>query len=221
MITPADIQDAKRPHGYAHVTRSVAGPNGGGKAPRYRAILDPTTGAVKRGPSRLTAASAAQDYCDYANGAGIQPRPAALPSVGHKRPKRRKRPVAPEPVQEARQTIRSWQEQVAVLYAPQNHIYLIGVVGDRYAVKVGEARDPQARLIELQTANPRPLVLLGYVKTDVAKDADKIEAHPKMVRFHVNGEWFRPAAEVLSYFDVSPTTYLRKTAEPRQTRRAA
>jgi hypothetical protein len=57
---------------------------------------------------------------------------------------------------------------------------------DGTALKVGKSRhDPAGRLNDLATGNPRPLVL-------VAKTGHLTErqAHRRLWRYHVRGEWF-------------------------------
>lgn len=166
-----------------------------------------------RGPLRATAEQAARDYCDYANGVNTLP-PAALKTIKHKRPKRRQRPVQPGHIAQKRREVREWDREALAALPVCNHIYLMGVVGDRSGVKIGEAWDAGNRAAEGQTWHHRPLVVLGVVKTDIPRGADKI-VHALFKKHHLNNEWFRPAQEVLSYFGVSNATFFRKTAERR------
>jgi hypothetical protein len=59
-------------------------------------------------------------------------------------------------------------------------------------VKIGLAFDIYKRRIQLQTGNPRPLKLMGFIKTENKKDDHKIEKalHKKYQDSHISGEWF-------------------------------
>ncbi len=61
------------------------------------------------------------------------------------------------------------------------------------AVQVGMCRrHPKSRMAELQTGNPRPLALLAYD----ARLSER-EAHRKLHRHRLRGEWFALCPEVL------------------------
>lgn len=207
MITLSDIRNSSVQSGFDYVRSASAGPNGGGKTVLWKAEVN-RKDVAWRGPYRRSPDEAAQDYCDFTNG---QPFAALrkLPTAAHKRPKRRSVPK-PVEVVDAQATLRNWQQEQAA--AQQNYIYLIGVVGDRHAVKVGEGFEPVARMLSGQTWNARPLVLLGTLKAEQPRGADK-RLHAKLAAHHILGEWFRPARDVLSLFGVSPESYMRKTAE--------
>lgn len=64
-------------------------------------------------------------------------------------------------------------------------------------VKIGwTAKDPELRLRSMQTGNPRRLELLGTVRGTLATEAI---LHDRFSRYHLVGEWFDPAPELLSY----------------------
>jgi hypothetical protein len=69
---------------------------------------------------------------------------------------------------------------------PTRSIYVIGTGRDG-VVKIGIARDPGARLRELQTGNPQPLRLLGLIPGD-----GKLERrlHEHFATRCIAGEWF-------------------------------
>jgi len=60
------------------------------------------------------------------------------------------------------------------------------------SVKIGFAIDLNKRISNLQTGNPRPLKLMGFIKTANKVDDRKIEKalHKKYKNLHVSGEWF-------------------------------
>src|SRR5262245_48535376 len=67
-------------------------------------------------------------------------------------------------------------------------------VWDGEAVKVGTSKGhPRVRLDDLQTGNPRKLVLLAYT----ARPTER-EAHKRLQRHRLRGEWFRPDPQVLA-----------------------
>lgn len=59
-------------------------------------------------------------------------------------------------------------------------------------IKIGCAADPEARLLQLQTAVPHPLRLMGYVPGGVKLER---ELHKKYAHLHMRGEWFRATLE--------------------------
>jgi hypothetical protein len=78
-----------------------------------------------------------------------------------------------------------------VLVGTPDHVYAIA---DGTAVKVGRTVEhPVVRLRDLQTANPRVLVLLAWTTTLTER-----QAHRTFWRWHVRGEWFEPDAGLLA-----------------------
>jgi hypothetical protein len=67
-------------------------------------------------------------------------------------------------------------------------------VSDGEGVKVGRtAEHPLERLRDLQVGNPRVLVLLAWTTT-----ISERQAHRKLWRHRVRGEWFRPHPALLA-----------------------
>lgn len=55
-------------------------------------------------------------------------------------------------------------------------------------IKIGRAWSPSIRVNELQTGNPRQLMLLGYVpETD---ELNECSEHQRLAKFRLMGEWF-------------------------------
>lgn len=161
----------------------------------------------RRCDSRARAARAGKDPTKVQHSAFIDYQPA---KKGPKRPKRRPRPEKPDEVRSAERIVAAHRQEVRA--SAQNHVYLMGVAGDRFAVKLGEAIDPAQRIADHQVSHARKLVLLGYFKTDIPRDADKVY----LARFRhlkVRGEHVRPANEVLRLFGVSNSTFFRKTRD--------
>lgn len=66
--------------------------------------------------------------------------------------------------------------------------------GKRGPIKIGAtARNPAARLADLQTASPEKLRLLGCVRSSERYLHELFREH------HIAGEWFRPHKRVLSF----------------------
>ena len=187
MLTPKDIEDNTRASGYRHVVKRgddavspyVANVYGGDKD---------KSGRRWQGPRRKTALEAAKDYCDYANGQGVTP--VTLASAGHKRKKRPRLPNDPE-VMAALGVIKDARGAQA---GNQGYVYLIT---DQTAYKVGYSTNPEARVPELQTGNPRPLELLAYFPGTVE---DERLTQQQFIDHNILQEWFRPMAEVAFYF---------------------
>ncbi len=60
-------------------------------------------------------------------------------------------------------------------------------------VKVGVARDPEARLAQLQTGNSLPLSIIAKMPFQSRREAMEVERsiHRKYAHHRLNGEWFR------------------------------
>jgi len=58
-------------------------------------------------------------------------------------------------------------------------------LADSDRVKIGVTTDFRSRIGSLKVGNPRPLLLLGYLKGDREK-----EMHDKFCQYRVSGEWF-------------------------------
>jgi hypothetical protein len=68
-------------------------------------------------------------------------------------------------------------------------------------IKIGHAGDIALRLRLLQTGNPYPLRLLGYIAT-ANGGAYERSWHERFRSFRLGGEWFTPAAALLSAITV-------------------
>jgi hypothetical protein len=66
--------------------------------------------------------------------------------------------------------------------------------GDR--VKIGFSIDPQARLGILQSGNPEPLTLVGWMPG--TQDSER-NLHQQFSALHVRGEWFRAEPALLEF----------------------
>lgn len=63
------------------------------------------------------------------------------------------------------------------------------------AIKIGSSDSPQNRLMELQTANPRKLSLLGKIRGGYREK----EIHARFVHLRRSGEWFEATDELLEF----------------------
>lgn len=81
----------------------------------------------------------------------------------------------------------------------QGYVYCIGERGRDLGVKIGYSVNPTARVAELQTGNPRELVLLGAFQ---GTEADERDLHERYFGDNLVGEWFRPSPALLSEFDI-------------------
>lgn len=199
MLTPSDIANDERISGYDHVGHN---PTSGRTKKPYQADVyggkNDKAGRLWKGPRRATAMEAAQDYCDYINGTGVTPAPQ-LKSAGHTG-RRGSLPADPE-VEAALGVLRDAKGQSE---GKQGYVYCINEEhpgGAMRFVKIGYSTNPQARVAELQTGNPRPLRLqalkLGTVEDEAA-------LHKKYIHLNVLQEWFRPTKELLLEFDLDP-----------------
>lgn len=192
-LAPVDLVNSQRQSGYEHVSynrpeRSNPSSHGGGKR-RYQAQSgsDSTKDSFFRGPMRATALEAAQDYCDFANGralAAVTP----LKSAGHTAV-RDSLPRDPE-VAHALGVLRDARGQRE---GKQGYVYCIvedapaeGRYNRRYC-KIGFSTNPEARVAELQTGNPRTLSLLGTIPGTVE---DEAAMHQRYIHHNVLQEWF-------------------------------
>lgn len=195
-LTVADLRNPKRQSGYDHV--STRGSSQTRPKPFYAEV---NAGAGKnkrayRGPCRASAARAAQDYCDYVNANPTARQPHKNKSAGHKRPQQPKRPV-PKEVRDALGVLRDYKAQQAGV---QGYVYLITEARDGGGLvygKIGYSTNPEKRLAELQTGNPRKLILLYSMK---GTEADERRLHAKYAPQNVLQEWFRITKELILEF---------------------
>lgn len=79
----------------------------------------------------------------------------------------------------------------------EHFVYLIAETGDAPMVKIGVAINPKSRLDQLQTGNPRKLILhrqYGCPTKSMAHDLERI-SHEKLSSFRLKGEWFNCAVQ--------------------------
>lgn len=198
MLTLEKLKDSTRPSGFKHVMHD----HGGGFRPKpYRAQGRANRPGTLpryewRGPRRTTAVEAAQDYCDYINGLPAAT-PGTLKTAGHAQGLRAPLP-RDEEVQHALGVLRDARAQ---RQGKQGYVYLIwegkANGGLRYG-KVGYSTNPEARVAELQTGNPRTLVLL-YKKPGTPEDEAAL--HQKYMQNNVLQEWFYITKELILEFD--------------------
>lgn len=191
MLTVDNIRTEKNKTGFRNVMRTHSG-HGTGKP--YNARIGGGGANRKKwlGPRRDTPEEAAQDYCDYINGKTLegQLESVALKYVGHSQR------TPHEPTDEelaARELLRRLRERKQ---DRQGCVYLVGIEGDA-PVKIGYSVDPEARLGEMQTGNPRPLKLLATLPGDLERERS---LHARYIKHNLLGEWFYPTPELLSEF---------------------
>lgn len=188
MVTVDDLRNEKRKSGYRQV--NAVRPNTPNAA--FQAYAGRGRGGDWRGPSRETALEAAEDYCAHVNGLYDLPGPTSLNYPGHAvRPKEE----LPSEVQDALGVLRDHKAQKR---GRQGYVYLIGVKGDFYAVKIGYSVNPEARVGELQTGNPRELYLLAKMPGTLA---DEKAIHARFKHLNLIGEWFKGNLELIHSFD--------------------
>lgn len=187
MLTPKDIENPKRQSGYNYVNSASGGKGGHGNTSTFwRARVgfggNHRNGPRFSGPSRTTALEAAHDYCDHMNGNTVG-YTASLLTAGHaySTPKIER----DEEVEAALGVLRDHKAQRA---GKQGYVYAITEDGCGEYVKLGYSVNPQKRVAELQTGNPRKLVLLGYRE---GTPADERALHAKYIKMNVLQEWFK------------------------------
>lgn len=196
QITPKDIENPKRKSGYDHVNSAKSGPSTAGirtfvekwKARDRR--IDVNGKYLFTGPVRSTPEQAAQDYCDYINGNAITPS-VTLKTAGHSYKLDRTK-NDPE-VEAAYGIIRDAKAQKA---GKQGYVYLMVEKGKKYA-KIGYSVNPEKRIAEVQTGNPRQLTLVGKIK---GTPSDEAKMHAKYIKQNVLQEWFKVTPELLKEF---------------------
>lgn len=75
----------------------------------------------------------------------------------------------------------------------QVFVYFIQCNGRQGPIKIGRASNPPARRDDLQTSNPYPLVLLGYISGGARTEK---ALHKEFDEVRVRGEWFRWSAQL-------------------------
>lgn len=91
--------------------------------------------------------------------------------------------------------LRAWR----TMFPPDPHISLYAIqAGEDGPVKIGLARKPWERLAALQTANP--VRLRGIAAWSGSVDQEKA-LHELFAADRLEGEWFKPSAELLALVD--------------------
>lgn len=67
------------------------------------------------------------------------------------------------------------------------YIYFIRQLGNPSRYKIGFSVDVEKRMAAIQTSNPEPLELIGYVKGSMKLEKS---AHASLRAWRVNGEWY-------------------------------
>lgn len=196
MLTINDIRNPKRKSGFTHVHSHESANSDRGRTPTWRAEINIGGGNRKdrpswRGPSRKNPIEAAQDYCDYVNGLDI-PVSSPLNTAGHG--SLRDSVERDAEVEAALGVLRDAKAQRA---GRQGYVYLIGVKGDGFGVKIGYSVKPEARVGELQTGNPRVLQLLASMPGTLE---DERRIHSDFIDDNLVGEWFQPSEALLGEF---------------------
>ena len=195
-MTIDDLRNPNRKSGFDRVSRAGGkGAGHGGGKPWCAAFetgvnANGKSGVLKRGPRRATPEEAAQDYCDYANGLGLAT-PTTLNYPNHPvRPK----VVVDSEVADALGVLRDARAQQA---GRQGYVYCIQEVLDNTYVKIGYSVNPEARVGELQTGNPRVLELFASMPGTLE---DERRIHAKYIKDNIVGEWFHTSAALLEEF---------------------
>ncbi len=192
-LTPKDIENPKRSSGFDYVGNA----SGNGRTASWRGQqrVGPGDGAGAKwaGPARSTPLQAAQDYCDYINNQTTFQR-ARLKTAGHAYVTTTI--VRDDEVEAALGVLRDHKAQRA---GKQGYVYAITEEGCGEFVKLGYSVNPAKRVAELQTGNPRKLVLLGFKK---GTPADERALHAKYIKANVLQEWFKVEPSMSAEFSM-------------------
>ena len=74
------------------------------------------------------------------------------------------------------------------------YVYLIqSGKSNNSPVKIGVAKEPEKRILELQIGNAYLLTLIGKIPAKSRKHAEYIESrlHRYFAKYHIRGEWFK------------------------------
>lgn len=195
MLTIEDIRNPERKSGFNNVDKPNPDKN------YFRARTGHTGAGPKtncwRGPNRTTPEEAAQDLCNRVNWGIVSVKNVKLNGAGHTG--RRDPLERDEELEAAYGVIRDKRAQQE---GKQGYVYLIGVEGDWTGVKIGYSVKPEARVGELQTGNPRKLILLASKE---AAEAEEHRIHSRFIQNRLVGEWFRPCEGIMEEFGLSLT----------------
>jgi hypothetical protein len=100
---------------------------------------------------------------------------------------------------------------VAVFNRRLDMIYFIKDPGNE-EIKIGYSAKPQKRLPDLQTGNPRKLILLGTVP---GMKTDEVVLHSKFAQYRLEGEWFK--GEIIEEILTIISTHKANTVRMRRT----
>lgn len=189
MLTPKDILNPATRSGYKHVRLCIES-----GSTRPKPFIASANGHTWRAPRRATALESAWDYCNFINGVNSAPLFRGK-SAGHTRPQAPKRRV-PSDIQAARGMLRDWEAQQRK--TAQGYVYCFRETegAERY-VKIGYSVNPEKRIAEVQTGNPRVLEIVGYFP---GTEEDERALHAKYATANVLQEWFHPTEALLSKF---------------------
>lgn len=197
MLSTVDLERPDLQSGYAHVNSARGSKS---KTDSWRASRGAGyPGRPKwRGPIRKDPRAAAQDYCDLINsGAAGTPATPTLKSAGHNG---KRKPIRRD--EEVEYALGVLRDARGERDGKQGYVYLIIEVnpgGGLHYGKVGFSTNPQARVAELQTGNPRPLALHCITKGTVE---DEAALHAKYIAENVLQEWFHITKDLLLEFDL-------------------
>lgn len=198
-LTIEDLRNPLRASGYDHVNANGATDSwraASGAKPRTKGEVT----ALWRGPTRTSAAQAAQDYCDHVNGNFIQPS-FKLKSAGHPT-KPRKAAVRKDGKQRARPRKKEGPGYVYLMAEAEDPMWTI--------VKIGESESkPEYRLSGCQTGNGRPLTVIGWIYTDKRLELET-KLHRKYLKRNRLQEWFWSSRAIFAEFGVKPPASYRQ-----------
>lgn len=82
-----------------------------------------------------------------------------------------------------------------------SHVYFIRA-GEMGPIKIGIAVNISARLNQMQTGNPEPLVCIGWTPGSAAEE---LALHTRFAAHHYRGEWFTPHADLIAFIEALPS----------------
>lgn len=200
-ITPRDLRNPKGKTGYSYVQGD------GSKTKPFQAFSYRSGGGRTRpaeflGSRRASAIESAQDFCDWFNGTPMNV-PPALAAAGHEYTVDE---TDRDPEYQA--ALGVMRDRKAQRSGKQGYVYLIvedvkprrGCVVRPMFGKIGYSTNPQKRVAELQTGNPRLLKLYATIKG--TEESERL-IHARHIEDNVLQEWFRLTDAVLSEFKVN------------------
>lgn len=207
-VTIEDIRNEQNVSGFSHVYKACFEPkdnhtgHASGQTRPFQATLfrDKEKGSRLYGPRRATAEEAAQDYCDYINGAELPQRPQL------KRPARKNLPKPKPLVDDLGKAIREHFKANEQKRQGEREwwIYCCHATGTDKC-KVGYTSDLKKRLGQLQSGCWKELKFVGVYKLPegTTEDEAKVEEarlHAKYIKQNVLNEWFHLTPQLLDEF---------------------